>query len=150
MRRRGAVLLELVVALGILVMAASVLLAAFTDMSASIERDGLTARAADLARTRMSELEAGLMSIEDLRAESGRHALESSRSKGGASGVAGAADGDSFRIDATVERTEFTGLSLVVLRVYDASQSGEAMPRFVLRQLVALPEARRIVEEEVP
>ena len=70
MRRTGAVLLELLVALAIFVIAATTLLGTFGDVLASIGRDTTTARAVDLARTRMSEIEAGLITVEDLRTTS--------------------------------------------------------------------------------
>lgn len=136
-RDRGALLLELLVALGVLAMAATVLLATFSDMSAAVARDGIVARAADLARTRMSELEAGLISIEELRAESTRQGLDAAR-RGGASASASATQ-EEFSIDATIERTEFPGLSLVEIRVMEPASE---RTRFVLRQLVALPEWR--------
>ncbi|MBM4112005.1 MAG: hypothetical protein FJ253_01325 [Phycisphaerae bacterium] len=156
MNRRGAMLLELLVALAVLVLAASILLSAFGDVDASIDRDRLVSRAADLARTRMSELEAGLVAAEDLRAGSAGGS-SGATARGGRDGGGGGAraaasagsngaaprDGQEFEVDAVLSRSAFEGLTIVELRVLHASRE---QPVFVLRQLVALPGSQRDAE----
>jgi len=117
--KRGAVLLELLVALAIFIVAATTLLAAFGDVAASVARDSTTALAVDLARTRMSEIEAGLISPEDLRPETGARDV-----------------GDGLVAEAVITRSGFPDLSLVEIRV---TEGPERELRYVLRQLVALP-----------
>lgn len=161
MTRRGAILLELLVALAILVLASSILLGTVGDVNASIARDRLKARAADLARTRMSEIELGITALEDLRgapaadrahegssrgaASSGPSRGEASRRAAGAASSRDPAGGDGaddseFTIDASITRSAFQGLSVVELRVL---HGGSSEPLFILRQLVSLEDARR-------
>jgi len=139
MKHCGAVLLELLIALAIFVVAATTLLGTFSDVVASIGRDTTTARAVDLARSRMSELEAGLTTIEDLRAEAGRRGADvGGRAHADESEPRGA---QGLIVDASITRSAYPGLTLVELRVFDATGSA---PRFTLRQLVALPSERRV------
>lgn len=128
MTRRGAMLFELLVAIAIFALAATLLLSTLSDVIVANGRDATTARAVDLARTRLSELEAGLIAPEDLRAESGRRADD-----------AGRGAREELVVDAVISRSDYPGLSLVELRVFDGVQDA---PRFVLRQLVSLPRDR--------
>lgn len=123
--RRGAVLLELLVALAVFIVAATTLLAAFGSVAESDARDSTMALAVDLARSRMSEIEAGLISPEDLRPDSGRGE---------------AVDGSGALLaEAVIARSGFPGLSLVEIRVYEGT---ERELRYTLRQLVAMPNLR--------
>ena len=137
MSRRGAVLLELLVALAIFVVAATTLLATFGDVIASLDRGAVQSRAVDLARTRMSEIEAGLVATEDLRSE-GRS--RPAAAGGGSSRDRGEVrDPDGLFVETSVTMNEFPNLSLVEIRVYDGVRSAA---RFTLRQLVELPRQR--------
>lgn len=140
--RRGAVLFELLVALAVFVVAASTLLATFGDVLGSIDRDTTTARAVDLARTRMSELEAGLVTIEDLRSEGPRATSggqTGSAEANGADAEDEATNREGLFVTASTTRSAFPGLTLVEIRVFQGEGS---VPRFVLRQLMAMPEDR--------
>lgn len=128
--RRGAVLLELLVALAIFIVGATTLLAVFGDVAASVARDSTTALAVDLARTRMSEIEAGLISPEDLRPDAGAREV-----------------GDGLVAEAVISRSGFPGLSLVEIRV---TEGPERELRYALRQLMAMPRLRGAGDDREP
>lgn len=124
--RRGGVLFEILLSLGIFAGAASFTLAAISSVFTSLDSTRKHQQAVDLARTKMAQLEAGLISMSELR---------------------GAIDDDdghgAWIIDASVQRSEFTGLSLVELTMTEnvADIRGDGAPvRFTLRQLVPLLE----------
>lgn len=133
--RRAAVLFEVLVSMALFVGAASFVLGALRDAQASLVRAERQSFAADLARTRMAEIELGLVSLADLRAEGAGPDLIGSLEL-----ERGELDGWSIAVE--TERTEYTGLSLVVLSVYPVDENGrvsdDASPLVELRQLMAL------------
>lgn len=120
MRRRGALLLELLISLAIFSATAMLVLVALRDLQRSMERAATRQAALDEARSVLARLEAGAMNINDLRGEVGEDE-----------------DSSRFRIRAKTAPTEYRNLTLVELEV----RTGEgAMERVEcrLRQLVEL------------
>lgn len=126
-RRRGAVLLEVLLSVALFAGSAAFCLAVTSSLFEKLHRSDRRQFVTDLARSKMAELEAGLVSIQDLRGE-----------WSGAVGSRAADDlearGRVCEIDVDTSRTEYAGLSLVELTV----REGEIA--FTLRQLVALRE----------
>ena len=136
MGRRGMILLEVLVSLGLFAVAAALILASLRDVTRGLDRDERIAQAADLARSRMSELEAGLVAIGDLRSGSG------------AAGEAGKEPvWTRFGVEAQAVRSEFPGISLVEIAVFDSEDAGRTR-LFTLRQLIGLSAWRGSGAEE--
>ncbi len=138
-RARGAVLLEMLLALGLFVGAASFCLASMRSLHSALDRAERDQRVVDLARSRMAELEAGLISLQALRGEW--------------SGAVGSQTQDSlevdegpaqrlWRIDAGTSRSAYPGLTLVEITVAESAAGLAGKPAtFTLRQLVAIRQA---------
>jgi type II secretory pathway pseudopilin PulG len=140
-RRRGGVLLEIVVALSIFIGAGSFALSALNNVLDAVDRSGREQVAIDLARSKMAELEAGLITLEDLRDEM----LTTVGSVEVEDGLLGTSL-HGWEIDVQTQRTAFPGLTLVELTVSERTATGDASDdpakvRFSLRQLVELGEA---------
>jgi hypothetical protein len=139
---RGGALLEVLLSLALFVGAATFALAALRSVMASMHQSQRLAEAVDLARSRLAELEAGLISIQELRGPmTGRF--------GSMAAAGGAFDESTSRprwtLEVRVERTRFTGLSLVELTVREsppahASAISDDVVQFTLRQLMTLRE----------
>jgi hypothetical protein len=140
-RRRGAILLEVVLSIVLFVGAASFCLAATRSLFEALDRADRRDLALDLARSKLAELEAGLVTLGELRGEW--------------SGAVGSRledddleldeDEPRWSIDATTSRSPFSGLSLVELTVTELTgvlEVDENRPAttITLRQLVVLRE----------
>jgi type II secretion system protein I len=139
--RRGSILLEVLLAIAVFVFAGVVILGVMQETVAAGGRAERRALAMDMARTRMAELESGVE--EDASAEA-----DSDASRAPADPRRG------LRVESRTEPSEFEGLELAVVEVWDdaapaptaiaeafASSSSPDPPRLaVLRQLVRLPE----------
>jgi type II secretory pathway pseudopilin PulG len=129
---RGDILLEVMVALGVFVVGAALLLATATETLAALERAERRERAIDLARSALARLEAGVVNLQDLRA--GRSEAE----EGGAWGD------DRVRLSVRTRRSEWPGLSLIEVQVRDTDATEDEAPLCTIRQLVEL--RRRAVD----
>ena len=121
---RGDVLLEVLIALAVFAVGAALLLATAQEALAALARAERREQAIDLARSAVARLEAGIINLQDLRSGSA------------AGDEPGAWKDDAFEIDFRSERTEWSGLVLVELRVRDAEAPADAAALCTLRQLV--------------
>ncbi len=148
-RPRGAILLEVMLAIGLFVGAAAFCLGVTKRLFWALERADHRRLAIDLARSKLAELEAGLITVQDLRGEwsggVGSRPDDDER--------AGAVAGPSWEIDAITTRTEYRGLSLIELTITEVPPDGGVESHgvsFTLRQLIALreqdPEAYEVDE----
>ncbi len=137
--RRGAMLLEVMLAIGLFVGAAAFCLGVTKSLFSSLERNDRRRLAVDLARSKLAELEAGLINVQDLRGEW----------SGGVGSRPDDADlaatsGPNWEFDAVTTRTEYQGLSLIELTITEvpaaAGVESDDAVSFTLRQLVALRE----------
>ena len=134
-RCHGGILLETVVAMSIFVGIGTMVMSIMTGALRASGDGQLRSAAVDLAQTRMNQLAAGFINLEDLRggtAMSERFQQDDQRTGGDL--------WRPMRIDIQTEVTEFHGLSLVVLRVYENEQSllDSLPPLFQLQELIAL------------
>ncbi len=138
-RHRGAMLLEVMLAVGLFVGSAAFCLGVTRSLFESLQRADRRHLAVDLARSKLAELEAGLVTLQDLRGEwSGavgsrpRDDLEST------------APGPVWEIDVTTSLSEYAGLSLIELTVmevfHDTGADRDDTVSFTLRRLIALRE----------
>ena len=116
MRRRGGILLEILLSIAIFSGAAAFTLGAARSVLDGLDRSQRRQQMLDLARTRIAELECGLVTIAEVREE----------------GRAGTDGG--YVVDVETERTQFAGRTLVIMTVREAEGGGAV----TLRQLVAL------------
>ena len=138
-RHRGAMLLEVMLAVGLFVGSAAFCLAVTRSLFASLQRADRRHLAVDLARSKLAELEAGLVNVQDLRGEwSG---AVGSRPRDDLETLA---PGPVWEIDVTTSLSEYRGLSLIELTVMEVSQDTGAdrddVVSFTLRRLIALRE----------
>ncbi len=138
-RHRGAMLLEVMLAVGLFVGSAAVCLAVTRSLFASLQRTDRRHLAVDLARSKLAELEAGLETVQNLRGEwSG---AVGSRPRDDLETLA---PGPVWEIDVTTSLSEYRGLSLIELTVMEVSQDAGAdrddAVSFTLRRLIALRE----------
>jgi hypothetical protein len=136
--RRGGVLLEILLAIGLFIGAGAFVLGASHNAIAALERSRKTLAALDLARSKLAELEAGLISLEELRVgeidDVGSIELDD----------AGNSEPMQWQFDLKTQRTEFPGLTLVQLTVTEVSPAGtrgrsdESAASATLRQLMPL------------
>lgn len=146
-RVRGAVLLEVTIALSMFTMAALAVIAAVAQGRASVERAELELRAADLARSVMGLIEAGVVSPEavsgpapewdpEIDLESAGPLLAALAETSGSGGL----DARGWMIEAEIEPTDFDGLSLVTVRASLVLGADPESPdaQATLRQFVRL------------
>jgi hypothetical protein len=132
MRRRGGVLLEVLVSIALFIGAGAFALAAMRTTFDNIDRARRDQAAIDLARSKMAELEAGLVSLADLR--------------GGPITDVGSVPVIDDRIgsidwvaEVRTRRTEYRDLTLVELTVREGGAVDDPRAaRFTLRQLLKL------------
>ncbi len=138
-RHRGAMLLEVMLAVGLFVGSAAFCLVVTRSLFASLQRADRRHLAVDLARSKLAELEAGLVNVQDLRGEwSG---AVGSRLEDDLETIA---PGSVWEIDVTTSLSEYRGLSLIELTVLEVFQDTGAdrddAISFTLRRLIALRE----------
>ncbi len=156
LRRRGGILLEVLVAIAIFAATAGVVLGMISDALAALSRSQERAAAVDVARSALARLEAGLLTITDLRAGRVTSRLdESPDADSGAEADVGTDRGDrnddavraGLAVDVSTRRADWSGLSLIELRVRRIDADPDSAPLCTLRQLVRLREAS---EESTP
>lgn len=136
--RAGAILLETVIAVAMLTMAAITILGAVNQGVVVMERSRMALRASDLARSAMAEIEAGISTPESLlgpvpqaepsKSEDGEPATEFQDSLPPESG---------WELDISVAPSPFAGLSVVSVRAF-TERAGSAAASYTLVQLVRL------------
>lgn len=136
--RRGAILLEILIALSLFVTAGSIILVATTSMTAALVRSRDRQLAADLAVSKMAELEAGLATAEQLHdtrvdvrlfSEDDAVRIESMRSEQAR-----------WRVVVETEPSRFAPLTNVTIRILDTARgrAGDEPELAVLHQLLRL------------
>ena len=121
--RRGALLLETLLALALFVGAAGYTLVVLRDAIASTDRLERRAEALDLAGSRLAAIEAGIVSInaqEDIAEE----VLEETQ----------------MQVEVSVSRSAINGLSRVEVRVLDLREEMTGEPTILARLATLLPE----------
>jgi hypothetical protein len=145
--RRGALLLEIILALAIFVMAGSAILALVDRTVSGVQKTRGVAKAADLARSTMARIEAGIGTVQTLNGpvrawpESDDGRAEDDESDDGmidSGGIAPPESGWELQID--TEPSEFTGLAKITIRAFKraAPDSDQVAAEYTLRQLVRL------------
>jgi len=145
-RARGALLLEVMLALGIFVMAGGAILALVNRTLSGLERTRLVASAADLARSTMGRIEAGLGSPQTLdgpvkpwpESDSGRREEDLTENLYSGGGIAPPESG--WEVEIQTDPSSFTGLTLVTVRAFKRAAPGaeRVAAEYTLRQLVRL------------
>ncbi len=124
--RRGALLLEVIVALAIFVVAGGAILNLVTQTMTGLERSRLSARGADLARSAIAKIEAGIETAQTLNGPVERHAE-------GAKADAGRG----WELEIETDPSQFRGLTRVEVKA--VKRSGERVEaEYTLVQLVRL------------
>lgn len=122
-QRRGAVLLEMLIAMALFVGAASMLSQMQTSIADSLERARLTMEATDLARKALAELEAGIITVPDLRTAHLRTEQSTSR-QDRRIGTEDITQPSPWQVTVRTQRTEYAGLTLVELTMTHAEDAG--------------------------
>jgi type II secretory pathway pseudopilin PulG len=139
MNRRGAMLLEMMLALAIFVMAGTAILTLVDGSVRSLERARLHAQAADLARTAMAKIEAGIATPRSLHGPA-RSWLEEAAERGEApedlSAPRQGPTGWELRIES--DPSQFAGLTRVTITAAKLDASEAPLVSYTLRQLVRL------------
>jgi hypothetical protein len=124
-RRRGAVLLECVLALALFVACGLSVLALMDHAVDSVASTRDTEQAADLARTTMARVEAGIASPDTLNGP----VLDENGEKSGA-----------WALEVQTEPSQFEGLAKVTVRAIKHGVGESELASFTLHQLVRLTE----------
>lgn len=141
--RRGALLLEILIALAIFVAAATLVLTSLRTVSTRLILSREQQQGLDLALSKLAELEAGLVTVETLDGAEFETALAGSEDD------AAQFDENDFgpkqwRLEVSSERSRFTDLSIVTVRVFNQRPFGgsddgsDDVEICALRQLVRL------------
>lgn len=159
--RRGALLLEVILALAIFVMAGTAILAMVNRVMDGMARTKEVRHAADLAKSAMAQLEAGLGTAQSLNGPVKAWSPEEQGASGPGvgSGAAGAAADDAppvrgsgvlatmpadsgWELQIDTEPSQFRGLTRVTVKAFKHAAGGPvgeaAGPSYTLRQLVRL------------
>lgn len=120
--RAGGILLETMLALALFVATGSLVLGVMTDCTRAIARAERLASAVDCARSLMAEFEAGLRPMGDLTGGEFEELPP---------------PWDAFRVEARTRRSDFAGLVLAEIGVFEAGADGAVTGSiFSLRQLL--------------
>lgn len=130
--RRGAMLLEAVVSLGLFVAAGMAILASLDRSATALRAARETTLARDLAATAMAKIEAGLETPLTLNGP-----VEEWPTAGGGS----PSSPSRWVLDIKTEPSQFAGLTKVTIKASKLGASEEATVGFTLRQLVRLSAA---------
>lgn len=145
-RRRGALLLEAVLAVSIFVAFAIAILGMVGDSASALTRARDETRAADLARSTITKLEAGIGNVRTLagpvaRWEEDPTTREGDEGSGPEGGFSDAPPTPSlWEVQIETDRSEFEGLTHVTVRAFKRAspESDRAVAAYTLRQLVRL------------
>lgn len=137
MSRRGALLIEAMVAVAVFTVAGLAILAAMRSAAREAQRERDLLRAIDLARSAMSRMEAGLATPDQLN---GPVPVWRDETAGGFDDAPPAPSGWSMQVE--TDTSPFSGLAQLTVRVRRARTAGsDAAEIFALRQLVRLSDA---------
>lgn len=147
MKRRGSILLEMLIAVSILVMASLAISGSLRDALSSLQRSQDEAKAGDIARSVLAQLEAGMARPELFNGPLTAWEGESDRFEGDAlvdelafSQPDGLAVEDDWFVTVETEPSGFAGLTSVTVIVERVDEAGEAIVRRSLTQFVRLRE----------
>lgn len=151
-RRRGAMLLEVVIALALFVGAASFTISSMRTALAALDREARSALALDLARSKLAEIEAGSSDLADLR--DGDGALDRVGSVEVDDPTSPSAWSARWTVDVASERSEFTGLVLVAITVAEIDDGDPATVEIAETVRALVPagrdgEAEEFEEDEI-
>ncbi len=132
-RTRGAILLECILSLAILIAAGLAVLALMDRSSSAVDRVKEAEHATDLARTVMSKLEAGLGTVQTLAGPAAAWRDESDETFDD-----DLPEATPWMVVIEVEPTEFTGLTLVTVTAEKSLSPGRILASYTLRQFVRL------------
>jgi len=135
--RRGAILLEVLLSIGLFAGAASFTIAALRAAVTALERERAEQLALDLARSTLGELEAGLVSFQDIR-DGERRGVGSLTEYRPAGDLGDDPAAQRWTFEVSSQRTEYAGLSLVELTVREQRDEPDEGIRVTLRQLMRL------------
>jgi len=137
-RRRGAMLLEILMALSLFVTAGSIILVSTTSMTAALGRSRDQQIATDLAVSMMAQLEAGLTTAERLHDTLVDVDLLSTDNSARLEAMSG--QPKRWRIVVETEQSRFSPLTNVTIRIFDArgARAGDETELAVVHQLVRL------------
>lgn len=130
-RRRGSMLLEVMLALALFIGAAAAVLSIVGQAVGSLKATRERQHAVDLARSAMAELEAGIRSAETLSGPVMRW-QEDGEEAGGEGRESG------WELNVETQPTSFDGLSLVTVKAFRTGSDPDGSGAFALRQLVRL------------
>jgi len=134
--KRGAILLECILSLAILVGAGLAVLALIDRASGALAASRDAESAADLARSAMSKLEAGLGSVQTLAGP-----VEPWRDERDGTFDDALPEESPWSIAIDVEPAEFPGLTLVTVTAEKTDPLGRTLAVYALRQFVRLQSA---------
>lgn len=138
MRRRGALLLELLLSVALFTMCALVILSVATDVLSSVESARRRQEAVDVARTVLASLEAGLATVQNVD-----DLVQGERAEGGPLDE----EDRRWQIDVETEPSQFPGLTVVTVIVRDLRGADPLAANTTLRNpTLEAPEAFRLVE----
>lgn len=154
---RGALLLEMLVALGLFVVGGLAISAAVDRGLGALAQDREETRAADLVRSAMAQIEAGIATPQTLTGpvqawRDDTSALQGDDEAGPSMRVfdEGATDETDWELEVLTEPSEFEGLTLVSVTAMRVDQlSGEVAFSHTLHQLVRLREGEEDIVGEV-
>lgn len=127
--RRGAVLFEVVLSLALFAGAAAFALSATRSVFRALEISHQEQTAIDLACSTLARLDAGIVTLAELRDPASGHEPVDDLDQPVV---------ERWSIDAATERSDFRGLTLVVITVSETDPGDRAPIEVTLRQLVAL------------
>ncbi|GEM_PF-5855476 len=136
--RRGALLLEILIALSLFVTAGSIILVSTTSMTAALSRSRDRQIASDLAVSKMAALEAGLATAEQLNDTLVSVDLFSEDNSARLNAIPDVPA--RWRITVETEPSRFSPLTNVTIRILDAraGRAGDEAELAVLHQLIRL------------
>ncbi len=135
-RRRGSMLLEVMLALAIFIMAGTAILNIVGGTMDGMNRMKLSRQAADLARSAMAKIEAGIETPQTLNGPVKPWAAED----GDTNAAEPAQAGGAWELQIDTDQTQFRGLTKVTIKAvkHEGGNSDRLAAAYTLRQLVRL------------
>lgn len=140
-------LFELLIAISIFVVTASLTLSALRNGHAGLGRAHQEQLAIDIARSRLSELESGARSLTNLRTGALERIGSIDLAEYPATGTGVRRDLSRWHVELETERSPYQGLTLVTITVYAPDDTARARG-YTLRQLIRVRDADSVEFEE--